>query len=98
MKRLTILLLPLLALGLITPVFAELPYSHNAANTGSLCANAMEDDINPQAGFATLGGESSSDWNGLTLTSIKLQLCAGAPSPDSGLLQIGVFTPSATVQ
>src|SRR5438552_1437815 len=83
----------------VIPDRAEIPYSHNAPNTGSLCSNGIYDDVNPQAGYATLGGESSSDWDGLTLTSIQIQMCAGNPGQVvSDLIQIGVFTSSTSVQ
>ncbi|SRR6266566_7988605 len=95
-----LLLLPFLFTLFIAPVFAlEIPYSHDNPATGMACSTYAYDDVNPVGGYALLAGESSSDWDGQTLTLIEMQLCALNPNPSStNLMQIGVFTPSGSVQ
>ena len=98
MKKIIRILMFVLTITLfVAPVFAdENPYSHEASTIGMACQNTWFDYVNPNpaVGGSALGGEQYSGFDGLTVTSIILDLCAqqGLGNPSStDIGTIGIF-------
>src|SRR6266540_1136256 len=105
MKKLTFLILPLLALGLIMPVFApDVPYSFPPL-APSDCFSSAESAINSQGGLAsdfgapsTATGVRDTGFVGLTISNVGFYLCVldNTNGPihdftDSNMVTIGTF-------